>query len=383
MKVVYLSNLLFTDCDFPLIREMQRKGIDVYYFIAIRPFAHKCALLDLKKVYDRNGIFKALDIYPEFAQYSSYLNLDKVYVINYTSDSGLRPKNVFLTFKMVLRFIKINPKVVNLTWPIQSTRCFLYLMKKKLVLTLHDPFPHSGKKRAKEFEFWRKLSFKMIKKIIILNDMFITPFCKTYKIPDNHVFPAKLGLYDCINSIKPEVQENNKKYVLFFGLISKYKGIEYLLEAFNMIHVKHKDVELIIAGKGELYFDKKLYEGREYIKVINEYITMPSLAGLLKNALFTVCPYKDATQSGVVQTAFSMNCPVVATNVGALPEAIDEHKTGLLIPPCDSKALAEAMDDLLSNDILLKRMRDNIDNIWRNQMGWDKIVDNYIKCYEA
>ena len=110
---------------------------------------------------------------------------------------------------------------------------------------------------------------------------------------------------------------------------------------------------------------------------------MPRLAGLLKDASFTVCPYKDATQSGVIQTAFSMDCPVVATNVGALPEAIDNQITGLIVPPCDSDALADAMDKLLGDASLLKSMRANINKIWRKQMGWDKILDQYIKCYKA
>lgn len=83
MKVIYLSNLPFTDCDFPLIREMQLKGIDVYYFLLISPSSYKCALLDIKQFYNKNGIFKAVDVYPEFKIYRDYFNLDNVFVINY------------------------------------------------------------------------------------------------------------------------------------------------------------------------------------------------------------------------------------------------------------------------------------------------------------
>lgn len=110
---------------------------------------------------------------------------------------------------------------------------------------------------------------------------------------------------------------------------------------------------------------------------------MPRLAGLLKNALFTVCPYKDATQSGVVQTAFSMNCPVIVTDVGGLPEAVDEHITGLVVPSCNSVALANAMDTLLSDRKLLDSMRLNINSIWSKQMGWKTILEEYLKCYSS
>ena len=383
MKVIYLSNLFFTDCDFPLIKAMQQRGIDVYYFITIYPYAHRCALLDLKRVYPKNGIFKAVDIYPEFKMYEEYFDLDKVFVVNYVSNSGLKPANILLTYKMVRRFQKINAQAINITWPIQSTRSLLYLLKNKLVLTLHDPFPHSGKPRAKEFEIWRRISFRMINKIIVLNEKHILPFCAKYKYPIGQVFPAKLGLYDCINNINKIPSNINKKYILFFGLISKYKGVEYLLDAFGKIHNKYPNVQLVIAGKGELYFDRALYEGKKYITMLNDYISMPQLAGLLNDALFAVCPYKDATQSGVIQTAFSMDCPVIGTDVGALPEAIDNGVTGLIVPPCNSEALAHAIDKLLSNEPLLELMRFNIQNKWRKQMGWDKILDQYIKCYKT
>ena len=382
MKVIYLSNLFFTDCDFPLVREMQKR-VDVYYFVVVNPMGHRCALLDLKSVYPHNGIFKAVDVYPEFNAYKDYLNLDKVYVVNYTTDSGLKPNNVALTFKMVRTFVKMKPDIVQLTWPVQSTRSFLYLLRKKLVLTLHDPFPHSGKTRAKEFEMWRRISFRMINRIIILNEKFIKPFCEKYKYPRNHIFSSKLGVYDAINGVTPQPSGIREKYVLFFGLISKYKGIEYLLEAFNKIHVKHPDAKLVIAGKGNLYFDKQLYEGRDYIKIINQYITLPQLAGLLKDASFAVCPYKDATQSGVVQTAYSMNCPVIVTNVGGLPDAVDNGKTGMVVPPCDSDSLASSMDLLLSDKELLASMRHNINTKWRVNMGWDKIVEDYLRCYNS
>ena len=110
---------------------------------------------------------------------------------------------------------------------------------------------------------------------------------------------------------------------------------------------------------------------------------MPRLAGMLRHAMFSVCPYKDATQSGVIQTAFSMNCPVIATNVGALPEAIDNEKTGLIVPPCNSTALSNALDLFLSDKMLLNKMRENINTLWRKEMGWDRILESYIKCYMA
>jgi glycosyltransferase involved in cell wall biosynthesis len=149
----------------------------------------------------------------------------------------------------------------------------------------------------------------------------------------------------------------------------------------TMIHNRHPQVNLVIAGKGEWYFDISKYENLPYITLRNEYIAISDLASLLQGALFAVCPYKDATQSGVVQTAFSANLPLIVTNVGALPAAVKDDVYGRVVPPCDSASLADAMDDLLTNMNKLERYRDNIDRLWHPAMEWGSIADIYIRTW--
>ena len=59
MKVAYISNLPFADADFPLVREMQRQGIDVYFFIYVSIYSHRATLIDIPEVYKKQGIFPA------------------------------------------------------------------------------------------------------------------------------------------------------------------------------------------------------------------------------------------------------------------------------------------------------------------------------------
>jgi glycosyltransferase involved in cell wall biosynthesis len=69
------------------------------------------------------------------------------------------------------------------------------------------------------------------------------------------------------------------------------------------------------------------------IRLLNKYVSIQELAELIQNAEFIVCPYREATQSGVLMTAFALNKPVLATNVGAFPEYIVENVNGMLVEP--------------------------------------------------
>lgn len=70
---------------------------------------------------------------------------------------------------------------------------------------------------------------------------------------------------------------------------------------------------------------------------------MKEFVGLLQNCALSVCPYTDATQSGVIMTSYSLCKPVVATNVGGLGEMVEEGKTGTLVPPKNVAALSDAI----------------------------------------
>ena len=393
MKVAYISNLPFADADFPLVREMQRQGVDVYFFIYVSVYSHRATLVDIPEVYREQGIFPAT-VYDEFKAYEGYMDMSKVFVVNSLHQSDFHPANIRTMLSLVRRIKKLGVDVVNITWPPRRNKMLLYLLRKKLVLTLHDPFPHSAKNN-REFEFCRKLAFRWIPKIILLNDAQTEKFCEVYKFPRNRLFHAWLGKYDCINYLSEKCSGSQEcltglpeslrgqKFILFFGLIAPYKGVEYLLQAFGKMQQKHPDLMLLIAGSGKLYFDESLYRGSANVVLMNRYVPLAQLAGLLKNALFTVCPYKDATQSGVVQTTFSMGTPIVASDVGNFAEAIENGKSGIIVPPCDVDALANAMDDLVDHPEKLESFRNYIANDWLQKNGWEEIVKQYLACYEA
>ena len=115
---------------------------------------------------------------------------------------------------------------------------------------------------------------------------------------------------------------------------------------------------------------------------IHRYLTVSEIADYVSQAKFVVCPYTDATQSGVIQTALGLGTPVVASDVGNFRDVITDGDNGLLVPPSDSDALADAYGKLLSDSRLLADMRANIAEACQSEGGdWARIVQQYEAVY--
>lgn len=384
MRILYFSSPPFADCDFPLVRQFQQMGHDVYYFIDLPCYFLRSTLIDIKEQIKENGIFNVL-VYKEFADYKNYMSLDNVYVINRTEKSALHPQNIEIYLKLTSFIKKIKPDVINVVGGIDISSSILLNFRKKLVLTVHDPFPHTGEQSFRR-EFFRKLSMKIIPKFILLNERQKDEFVRVYNLLPSQVYINRLGVYDCIRNFIPKInrRENDSKNILFFGRISPYKGVEYLLKAMSIVHKKIPEATLTIAGGGKMYFDITPYQNLSYIDIRNHYIGMEELAGLVENTKIVVCPYIDATQSGVIMTAYSLCKPVIATNVGGLIEMIDDGKSGLLIPPKDIKTLADAIIKLLTDKQKTNEMQKYIrTKYFEGDKSWENIAEKYLSVYKS
>jgi D-inositol-3-phosphate glycosyltransferase len=129
-----------------------------------------------------------------------------------------------------------------------------------------------------------------------------------------------------------------KKILLFFGFIRGYKGLDLLLDAFSLA-VKHiSELHLVIAG--EFYEDEKPYLEKIHAHQLNnkvtlrkEYIPDAEVRYYFSAADLVVQPYKSATQSGISQMAFHFEKPMVVTNVGGLPEIVQDGIAGYVTKP--------------------------------------------------
>ena len=174
--------------------------------------------------------------------------------------------------------------------------------------------------------------------------------------------------------------DKEKRYLLFFGFIRAYKGLDLLLDAFADERLRNYNVKLIIAG--EFYEDKQFY--LEKIKTLGiepdielrtDFIPDDEVKCYFCAADIIVQPYKTATQSGVTQIAYHFEKPMLVTNVGGLSEIVPNGKVGYVVET-NANDVANALVDFFENE----KNTDFIGNIRleKEKYAWSKMTDAII-----
>jgi D-inositol-3-phosphate glycosyltransferase len=168
----------------------------------------------------------------------------------------------------------------------------------------------------------------------------------------------------------------NEEYILFFGFIRDYKGLDLLLQAMADERIRNLNMKLIVAG--EFYTDSKPYADliqelgiRDKLILKTDFIPDNEVRNYFCAADIVVQPYKHATQSGVTQICYHFDRPMLVTNVGGLPEIVPHGKVGYVVEP-NPTAIADALVDFYSKHLEFK-MRDNI-KIEKKKYAWSEML---------
>ncbi len=182
-------------------------------------------------------------------------------------------------------------------------------------------------------------------------------------------------------SARKKINVNSKYVILYSGLVRSYKGFDVLIKSVN--YLKDQLDDFLVLAIGESYENDKKY--RELIKKEgiedffiweNRYVPDNEM-----NQYFSACdvvalPYKSASQSGIIPIAYHFNKPVVVTDVGGLPDMVENHKTGFIIKSNNSKLLANVLAENLKRN-RFKNMSQNI-NEFKKQFSWDNFIKGII-----
>jgi glycosyltransferase involved in cell wall biosynthesis len=146
-----------------------------------------------------------------------------------------------------------------------------------------------------------------------------------------------------------------KRYILFFGFIRKYKGLDLLLDAMAKVKESHPDVHLLVAG--EFYEDKQPYleqikslQIEAFLEMHTHFIPNDDVGFYFAASDIVVQPYRNATQSGVSQIAYHFGIPMIITNVGGLAELVPHGKAGYVCEP-NAESLAAAIGEMYDKDV--------------------------------
>ena len=170
-----------------------------------------------------------------------------------------------------------------------------------------------------------------------------------------------------------------KKYILFFGFIREYKGLDLLLEAMADTRIREAGIELLAAGE---YYNKdveannnKIIEDRQLQKVVHlktDFIPNSEVKYYFCAADLVVQPYKHATQSGITQIAFHFEKPMVVTNVGGLAEVVPDGKVGFIAEP-NPASIADAILKFYTPNSL-PNLKENI-LLEKKKYTWETFVE--------
>ena len=382
-RIVYISSIAFSDVDISMLAAVKDK-YDVTYVVLASLGGERGCALDLRNSNLKPGLNKAKKIH-ELSKFGALIDLNKMYVFYKTVTHAYHPKSFIQEYELFKLIKKGNYDIVHITSFPSFLNPYYFPFRKRLVLTVHDPLPHFDITYKWE-NLNRKSTFKYVRNYILLNKAQNDDFIRYYNLnrKKNHIYDSQLSSYTYLRLFPSEDNTYTSPYILFFGNITPYKGVEYLLNAMKIVHQKHPELNLIVAGGGKYYFDTSNYNEASYITILNRFIPDEELASLISRSLFVVVPYVEATQSGVVMSAYAFDKPCIATNVGGLPEMVKKGEYGEIVEPKNSEQLADSIVSLFLNRERLTTYSNNIHRDYDlGDKSWFNVVNGLDTIYES
>ncbi len=258
--------------------------------------------------------------------------------------------------------------------------------KTKVICILDNVLPHEkrlGDKQLIKYFIDACDGFIAMSKQV-MNDLFLFYRRKNVKLTPHPIYDLFGDKVNKTEACKALQIDPSASYILFFGFIRKYKGLDLLLEAMADARIKNKNIKAIIAG--EFYEEKNYYDEiinrlqvHDQLILRTDFIPDSQVKYYFGACDLVVQPYRSATQSGISQIAYHFEKPMVVTDVGGLPELIHDNETGFVVKP-DPSAIAEAILKFYSDDYAAKFAPHIKEE--RKKFSWDIMANATIELAE-
>jgi glycosyltransferase involved in cell wall biosynthesis len=303
-----------------------------------------------------------------------------------------------------------KPKLLHILWNnkfefFDRTLLMLYykLCGKKIVLTAHNV---NKDKRDSSDSLVKNLTLRiqygLVDHIFVHTDQMKRELREDFGVREQVVTVIPFGINNAAQDTDITPAEAKRRLsiggqertILFFGRIRPYKGLEYLLSAFQEILAKDPNYRLIIAGEPMKGCEKYYREIRRTIdhsairdRIVSrfEFIPDEQIELYLKAADALVLPYKNISQSGVLFLAYRFGTPVIAADVGSFREDVVEGRTGFLYRPDDTADLTRAIEVYFGSELYkgLDKCRQDIKDFVQARHSWDVVGELTRDVYEG
>jgi len=301
------------------------------------------------------------------------------------------PSNLILIYKMLTQIRAWNPDIVHF---LGENNIWLNLLPPLLtrvpvVTTVHDIQYHPGDRDSQRVP--RVLIEQFIRQadaIVVHGETLRTAAVAKLPVKECSVFVfphVPLHYYARLAAQNMLVKKSDGLFrVLFFGRIYEYKGLKYLVDAVPQVLPRLASLRIIIAGGGDDLVNGNLHiPSTETFDVRNRFIPDEELAQLLTDADVVALPYIEASQSGVLMVALAFGLPVIATDVGEIAEVVRTTGAGIVIPPRDSTAIADAIYELATNTPLQQALARNAANALQEGLSNRTLAMRAKEIYQA
>jgi len=251
------------------------------------------------------------------------------------------------------------------------------------LLVLHDALPHAGDDVL--FRRWLlKQEVACSDGVVTLSEHVRGILCRDYGYPGDRTWVIPHGIFPYTSAVSNSHSVTGHPLrVLFFGRIMPYKGLDILLGAYAALRAQRQDIELIIAGPGDLGRYSIALDGLEGVHVDNRWIPEHEIGQIFRKADLVVLPYREASQSGVIATAFAAGLPVVVTPTGGLVEQVQHEVTGLICKEVSSTSLADAITRMLDEPDLRVGCGERALREVTGVLAWPSIASRFTEALDV
>jgi glycosyltransferase involved in cell wall biosynthesis len=261
----------------------------------------------------------------------------------------------------------------------------LRLFRTPVVLTVHDAYPHSdGGSGTNAIEEGLRSRMRAAAALVTLHgERCIAEFRRASPDFKGRIKSAMHGVL-MVPPLTATPIEPVAGRILFFGRMMSYKGLDVFLDAVDILATRGVQHQAVVAGRGpELARLSPRIVTLPTVETIDAYISPEETGALFQSAAVVALPYKDATQSGVLASAFGNHRPVVASATGGIPDIVVDGINGVLVPPGDAVALADGLQRLLSSKRVLADLTAGATRTAAGLMNWDHIADEIHLAYQG